>query len=98
MAEIIRAPKALNDLEALIAYISRDAPIAARRFAQKLLRRVEALEDQHLMGGVIREDQTKTYREVLQGNYRVIYRVAGEQVIIVAVHHAARLLDARDRN
>ena len=44
MAEIIWAPKALADLEALIAYIACDAPVAARRFAQKIIARVEVLK------------------------------------------------------
>ena len=45
------------------------------------------------MGGFVLEDETQIYREILQGNYRLIYRVERERVIIVAVHHAARLLD-----
>ena len=93
MADVIWAPKALDDLEDLIEFISRDAPMTARRFAQKIIARVEMLKHQPLIGGYVLEDDTRTYREVLQGNYRVIYRVAGELVIVVAVHHGARLLD-----
>jgi toxin ParE1/3/4 len=96
MAEIIWAPKALDDLVALIEYISRDAPITARRFAQKIVHRVERLERHPMIGSVIAEDDTDTYREIVQGNYRIIYRIEGDKVFIVAVHHAARLLDSRD--
>lgn len=46
-------------------------------------------------GGYIAEDSRKIYREIIQGNYRVIYRVSGDDVLIVAVYHAARLLDRR---
>ena len=95
MAEIIWAPKAVEDFVALIEYIARDAPIAARRFADKLVRRVEQLQKLPLLGSLVPEDKTDTYRQVIQGNYGVIYRVAEDQVIIVAVHHAARLLDSR---
>jgi plasmid stabilization system protein ParE len=42
---VIRAPKALDDLESLLDYIAQDAPAAARRFAQKLIARVELLAD-----------------------------------------------------
>jgi toxin ParE1/3/4 len=96
MAEIIWAPRALDDLVALIEHISKDAPMAARRFAQKIVRRVELLKMQPVIGNLIAEDDTETYREILQGNYRVIYRSEPEQIIIVAVYHAAKLLDAAD--
>jgi plasmid stabilization system protein ParE len=47
-------------------------------------------------GSYVDEDETKTYRQLIQGNYRIIYRFTAEQVVIVAVYHAARLLAADD--
>ena len=96
MAQIIWAPKALEDLGAVVEYIARDAPVTARRFGEKLITRVESLKTHPLSGGFIEEDESHTYRQILQGNYRVIYRVADDTVIIVAVHHAARVLDPDD--
>jgi addiction module RelE/StbE family toxin len=96
MATLIWAPRALGDLEDLIEFISRNAPMTARRFAQKIVARVDLLEHHPLMGGYVLEDDTRSYREILQGNYRIIYRVDGERVIIVAVHHSAKLLDTKD--
>jgi len=96
MAEIIWAPRALDDLEALIKYISRNAPVTARRFAQKLVNHVEILADHPLISGLLPEDDTDTYRELIHGNYRLIYRVEEECVFIVAVHHAARLLHVEE--
>jgi plasmid stabilization system protein ParE len=75
-------------------YISKDAPAAARRFAQKLIGRVELLASHPLLGSWIAEDPTRTYREIRQGNYRILYRHDPHVVFIVAVHHAARLLDS----
>jgi plasmid stabilization system protein ParE len=43
MARLIWAPKALEDLRALLEYIARDAPTAAARFGEKLVARVEAV-------------------------------------------------------
>ena len=53
-----------------------------------------------LLGGFILEDPSHTYRELIQGNYRVIYRCDedGKVVYVVAVHHAARLLDPGQLN
>ena len=93
MAHLIWTPRALEDLERLVRHIEKDAPLAARRFAQKILARVETLPANPLWGGLIPEDEHGIYRQVLQGNYRVIYRFDGQAVYIVAIHHAARLLD-----
>jgi addiction module RelE/StbE family toxin len=96
MAEVIWTPKALDDLESLLDYIAKDAPATARRFAQKLIARVDVLADHPLLGGYVAEDSSRTYREVRQGNYRMIYRSDASAVYIVAIHHAARLLNADD--
>jgi toxin ParE1/3/4 len=32
-------------------------------------------------------------REIIRGNYRIIYRVGSSRVDILAVYHAAQLLD-----
>jgi len=93
MARIIWAPHAMDDLRALIEYISRDAPMAARRFGQKLVARVDLLANHPLLGGWVSEDPRHRYRELRVGRYRVIYRVEGGMVFVVAIHHGARLLD-----
>lgn len=66
MAEVIWAPRALDDLEALIAHISRDAPITARRFAQKIVARVDSLRNFPERCGFIAEDDSRTYRQLIQ--------------------------------
>lgn len=33
-----------------------------------------------------------TVREVIQGSYRIVYRLIRKEIHIVAVHHTARLL------
>ena len=96
MAQVIWTPKALDDLESLLDYIAKDAPATARRFAQKLIARVELLASHPFLGGYVAEDSSRTYREIRQGNYRVLYRSDAQAVYIVAIHHAARLLDTDD--
>jgi toxin ParE1/3/4 len=76
----------------VIEFIERDASVAARRFAQRIVDRVELLQVNPLLGSVVQEDDTGTYRELLQGNYRIIYRASADAVYLVAIHHAARLL------
>ena len=92
MAHIIWAPRAFTDLENLLDYIARSEPATARRFGQKVLARIESLAEFPDSGSFVPEDETMTYREVFQGPYRIIFRSDTSHVVIVAIHHGARLL------
>jgi toxin ParE1/3/4 len=94
MARLIWTSRCLDDLERLIKFIETDAPVAACLFAQRIIDRVEMLQLHPSAGSLVLEDESRTYRQVLQGNYRIIYRVAGDAVYLVAIHHASRLLKA----
>ncbi len=58
-----------------------------------MISRVELLQDHPMLGSVVPEDDTNTYREILQGNYRIIYRIDEQTIYLVTLHHASRLLD-----
>jgi toxin ParE1/3/4 len=96
MARIIWTPKALDDLESLLTFIAKESQIAAKRFAQKIIKRVDLLATQPFLGSYISEDDARIYRQIIQGNYRVIYRTDGRMIYLVTIHHAARLLDSEN--
>jgi addiction module RelE/StbE family toxin len=96
MARIVWSRQANDDLRDIIEYISRDSPTTARRFARKIISRVEQLKRMPLCGGYVLEDASRTYRELVQGNYRIIYRCDGQTVYLITVRHAARLLHVDD--
>jgi addiction module RelE/StbE family toxin len=95
MMAILWSPKSLRDLDAIEGYVAQHNPVAAHRLVQKVIRRTDRLQHFPLSGGCIPEDEGRVYRQVLQGNYRVIYRYdeSAKQVLVVTVIHAARLLD-----
>lgn len=83
---------ALDDLDEIAQYIERDSPAVARRLVQRIFDRVDKLERFPRSGGFIPEDSRQIYRQLIQGNYRVIYRCDEHDVFIVAIYHGARLL------
>lgn len=95
MTEILWSPKSMHDLEGIECYIAQYNPTAARRVVQKIIRRTDRLMRFPDSGGFVEEDELHRYRQVIQGNYRVIYRYDKqlERVTVVTVIHAARLLD-----
>jgi plasmid stabilization system protein ParE len=95
MTRIIWSPKSLRDLDAIEGYVAQHNPVAAKRLVQKIIQRTDRLNRFPSSGEYVAEDASRRYRQVLQGNYRVIYRYDPDAnaAIVVAVIHAARLLD-----
>ena len=83
--------RAIADLEAIGEYISRDNPAAARRWVQGLLALAETAALMPFVGRRVPEFEREGLREVLQQNYRLVYRVAGDRVEVLTVFEAHRL-------
>jgi len=93
MAKVRWTLQAVDDLEAICLFIARDAPQLASIFAQRALRSTDRLEQFPLSGRMVPELNQERFREIILGSYRLIYRVRGDLVEIITVHHGARLLD-----
>jgi plasmid stabilization system protein ParE len=88
------SPSAEADVRSAHDFIARDNPRAATRWANSIRRVTRSLNSfperfETLPEG---EEVASDYRQVLYGNYRIIYRVETKRVIVVRVIHAARLL------
>lgn len=86
---------ALDSLLDLVRYIQLDNPSAAQRLAAQIKTKVSHLERFPSFGRVVPEFPHSGLREILIGNYRIIYRVVKEasRVEVLAVRHSARLLE-----
>ena len=93
MAQVRWTHQALNDLEAICLFIARDAPQVATVFADRAFRATDHLADHPRLGRIVPELAIETIREVILGNYRIIYRIRQDEVQVVTIHHGARLLD-----
>jgi toxin ParE1/3/4 len=92
MARLIWSPRAVRDLDDVCDYIARTSDRYARAFAEQVTTLVESIPQQPCLGAVVPEYDRDDLRERLVQNYRVIYRLRGEDVEIVSICHGARLL------
>jgi len=92
MAKLIWSELALEDLQSIHEYISKDSKRYADRFIEKIINRVDQLESFPKSGRIVPEFNSSLIRELIEGNYRIVYKISGDQVAIVRVHHAARQL------
>ena len=86
--------RALNQLVAAEDYIAEDNPDAARELVTRIKRAVARLADYPELGRTGRVEGTREL-VVSRTPYIVAYRVRDDEVIVLAVQHAARLWPAR---
>ena len=93
MAEIIWAPSALKDIDAIADYIANDSVQAAENMVALFFEKAVILERFPLIGKPVPETSVRYLREILVSRYRIIYEViTTEEVHILSVHHQSRLL------
>ena len=86
--------EAQASLSEIVAYIGRDSPTRADAFAMRIIESVSRLAGFPDSGRRVPDlsDQSPEARELLVGDYRVLYRVLEDAVEIVTVFHGRRLL------
>jgi len=90
MAEINWTKKSLKDLKSINDFISLDSSFYAKRFINKIIKRVDQLIDFPESGRMVPEKNTPEIRELIEGNYRIFYKLKKEKITILRIHHAAR--------
>lgn len=93
MAQIKWTPQSLDDIEAIANFIARDSSYYARMFTTKGFEVVDRLELFPESGRIVPELNRKEIREIIFGDYRIIYRIRDDLVEILTVYHSAMLFD-----
>jgi len=93
MVEINWTDQAIEDIENIAQFIVQDSPRYAKIQVQRFLTRVDILQTQPKLGRIVPEVGEDQLRELIQGNYRIIYRIVTDSLIdILTIHHSRRLL------
>ena len=90
MAAVRWTVGARQDLREIVEYISQDSTAYAAAMAGRLVAAAERLGRHPRLGRVVPEYDDETIRELIVGSYRLVYRVRGTRVGIVAVVRASR--------
>ena len=93
---VVWSPKAVEDVEAIAAYIARDSPSYAAAVIQKVIAITNDLAENANRGRLIPEIEESTIIEQFAYSYRLIYRIDNDIVTIAAIIHGKRLLYLTD--
>ncbi|HED36988.1 MAG TPA: type II toxin-antitoxin system RelE/ParE family toxin [Ignavibacteria bacterium] len=94
--KIIWTELAVEKIEEFADYIALDKPSVALKWVRKIQRSVNKLKDFAEAGRKVPEIKRSDIREIIEGNYRIIYRVESDRISILTVRHCSQLLNTKD--
>ena len=83
---------AIGHLASIYEYIAQDSTRYAQRTVDRITSRSRQIAQFPRSGQMVPEYQDPNIREVLEGQYRVIYEVTASEIQVLAVIHGAQLL------
>ena len=88
--------QSVKDLADIFEYISIDSKKYAKRQIVRIKVRSQILKTHPGAGKRLPELPQEDFRELIEGNYRIIYKIVDEgRIDILTVHHSARELSTR---
>ena len=96
MVRIRFTKQSLFDLKEIYDYISYDSKKYAQYQILKIRISIKILKQYKFSGKIVEEYNDENIREIIEGNYRIIYKILGDDRIdIITIHHGARSLISR---
>jgi toxin ParE1/3/4 len=92
MVKIIWTQRSLIDLKSIAEYISKDSIKYASLTLERIINVTKHLETNPRIGRMVPEiGKNDKIREIIHGNYRIIYKITSTLIIhILTVHHSAK--------
>jgi plasmid stabilization system protein ParE len=93
---VVWSSVAERDLAEIAMHVHRDSPSAAQRFLRRVEERGASLGTLAHRGRIVPELlslEIRTYRELIVPPHRLIYRVEGDRVLVLAVLDSRRDLE-----
>ena len=89
---IVWSPLAVDRASEIARYIAQDSPSAAEKWIAAVFSKVDQLRSSPEIGRVVPEIGNERFRELLYGNYRIVYRLETHQVSILTIRHGKQIL------
>ncbi len=93
MVEIKWTSNALEELDDIANYISKDSPKYAQILIKQIYEMISHLEQFPKFGRQVPEYNNPNLREILYKNYRIIYLIKQNHLEIISIIHGSRLLN-----
>ena len=89
---IVWSPLAIQRASDIADYIAQDKPAAAASWIKTLFSKVDQLKSAPEIGRIVPEIEDIQFRELIYGNYRIIYRLESLQISALTIRHGMQIL------
>ena len=86
------SPRAADSFDAICVYIAKDSQRYAVLFARRVTGLIKGIPAFPKAGRIVPEYGDPNLREKIYENYRIVYRIKGDRIEIVAICHGSRPL------
>lgn len=87
---------AYGRLEEIYAYIEKESPANAAKWSDKLLKKIDGIKDFPKAGRAVPELDSTSIREIIYGNYRIVYKIKDETAYIMTIRHFKQILPLKE--
>jgi toxin ParE1/3/4 len=89
---IFWSPLAIDRASEIAEYIDQDKPSAAVKWVNTVFSKVEQLKSAPEIGRHVPEIKNNQFRELIYGDYHIIYRIEKKQQSILTIRHSKQIL------
>jgi toxin ParE1/3/4 len=93
---IVWSPLAVDRASEIAGYIAQDKPSSAEKWIKTVFSKVEQLKSSPELGRIVPEIGNNQFRELVYGNYRVIFRIEAERISILTIRHGKQILPIKE--
>ena len=90
--KIFWSPLAIERASEIAEYIAQDKPSAAENWIDTIFSKIDKLISSPEIGRIVPEIKNNQFRELIYGNYRIIYRIEKNQISILTIRHGMQIL------
>jgi plasmid stabilization system protein ParE len=90
--KIIWSPLAIDRASEIAEYIALDNQTAATKWVERVFEKVKNLSSLPEAGRKVPEVNRNEIRELIFGNYRIIYRIEKSKISILTIRHSKQIL------
>jgi len=87
MYRVVWSELSLQRIEEICEHIEIDSVKASLDFSKTIFSKEELLKENPKLGRIVPDHDNKEYRQIIIGNYRLVYRLVGKIILIHTVRH-----------
>ncbi len=94
--KVVWSPLAVDRVEEIAGYIAQDNPAAAEQWVKAVFDKVWQTALFPESGRLVPEVRRRDLRELVFGNYRIIYRLGSAEIAVLTVRHFKQILPVEE--